>query len=452
MKSGFKLPLVTLPIAAIGAGVLAYIVATSPPPERIALAERATAVRVINAENTQITPMISGFGIVAPVRTFEAIAEVGGTVDYVNPALRDGQILPAGAVLLRVSPTDFNLAIALANANIRAAQARLIELDVSEQNQRAALEIEREALAVKQADLTRTEALFSAGTLAQTARNLARTTHLTQRQKVLGIEATLALFPTQRAVQTEQIAVYKTNLASAELNLKRSELTLPFTARVAAHSVETGQYLKTGQTAAILDGVDQAEVEVQLSMGSFRSLLRSDPSRSTPLPMDPVKMAEALHDLGLTAQVRLRLGAEIVTWAATVEGISDGIDSKTGTIGIVVQVAGAYGQTGDGHRPPMTKGMFVEVVLSSAPVTGVILPRSALRDGQVFVADADNRLRVLAASPQLVQGGIALFGDAIAEGSRIVVSLPNPVIDGALLDPHLDSELMNRLLAEDADQ
>jgi membrane fusion protein, multidrug efflux system len=142
MKNGFKLVLITLPIAAIGAGILALVVSSKAPPARIEIAERANAVRVIVAQTQAITPTVVGFGLVAPVRAFEAIAQVGGTVEYVNPALRDGQILPAGTVLVRLSPADFNLAIAQARANIRAAEARLAEIEVSEANQRAALEIE----------------------------------------------------------------------------------------------------------------------------------------------------------------------------------------------------------------------------------------------------------------------------------------------------------------------
>jgi len=450
MKPGFKLALITLPIAAIGAGILAFVVSDSPPPERIDLGERASAVRVVTAEAKAITPTLVGFGNVAPAHTFEAIAEVGGTVEYVNPALRNGRILPAGAVLLRLSPTDFNLAIAQANANIRSGQARLAELAVAEKNQRDALEIEREILAVKAADLARAEKLFTAGTMAQSGRDSAQAAHLAQRQKVQAIEGTLALFPTQRAVQAEQIAVYQVTLATAEINLERSELTLPFAARVASNSVEVGQFLKTGQTAATLDGIGLAEIELQVSMNSLRSLLRTGISAAETLPTDPLQMRTALQDLGLGAQVNLLLGGEVVTWPATVDRISDAVDQSTGTIGVVVLVQAAYGQAGGNNQPPLTKGMFVEVVLSMEPVSGVILPRSALRDGRVLVADADNRLRIITAKPQLVQGGIVLFSDGITDGVRVLVSPPSPVIEGLLLDPFLDTNLMKQLLDGEA--
>ncbi|GHF08201.1 hypothetical protein GCM10016455_31550 [Aliiroseovarius zhejiangensis] len=452
MRPGLKLILITLPLALIGVAILAYVISTRTPPDRHELSERASPVRVITAESYQVAPALVGFGVVAPARTYQAIAEVGGTVDFVNPLLRDGQILPAGSVLLRLSPVDFNLAIAQAKANIRAAEARLAELDVSEANQRAALKIELEALELKAAEVERANTLFAAGTMTQTARDSIRAAHLAQRQKVQGVESTLALLPTQRAAQIEQIALYQANLATAELNLDRSEITLPFAARVASHSVEVGQFLNKGQSAATLDGVDQAEVVVQAAMSDFRNLVLNRPNGLTTLPMDPAMLTDTLHELRLQATVRLRLGDEVLTWPAIVDRISDGIDPKTGTVGLVVQINDAYGQAGNGNRPPLTKGMFVDVVLRAEPITGIVLPRDALRDGHVFVADADNRLRRIRAEPKLVQGDIALFADTIEQGSRIVLTPPVPTIDGALLDPHPDTQIMDRLLAEDAAQ
>ena len=100
----------------------------------------------------------------------------------------------------------------------------------------------------------------------------------------------------------------------------------------------------------------------------------------------------------------------------------------------------------------MTKGMFVDVVLSAAPIEGIAVPRSAIRNGQIFVADADNRLRMIVAKPIIEQGEIAIFGSEIAEGTRVVLAPPSPVIEGQLLDLHPDEGLVARLLAGDAAQ
>ncbi len=98
----------------------------------------------------------------------------------------------------------------------------------------------------------------------------------------------------------------------------------------------------------------------------------------------------------------------------------------------MVVVENAYRPSESGSQPPLTKGMFVDVLLSGAPIEGVVLPRSALRDRQVFVADPDNRLRMIAATPILEQGEIAVFDDVIAEGTSVLLAPPNPVLAGAV--------------------
>lgn len=448
MRPGLKLLLITLPIIAIGAGVLAFVVATGAPPERIPLVERATPVRVITAKTQMVAPHVVGFGLVRPARTYEAIAQVGGTVDYVNPDLQKGAILPAGAVLLRISPADFNLAIAQADANIRAAEARLAELAISEANQIAALNIEQEANALRAADLQRTETLFKNGTISQTAVDTARTAHLAQRQKVQSLESALALLPTQRTVQTEQIAVYRAALETAKLNLARTQLILPFTARVAMVSVETGQFLRSGTTAALLDGIEAGEVETQVSIAALRTLLRSTLGRSQAISLDPATMTEVLQRIGLGAEVHLRLDDDLISWPATVDRISDTIDQKSGTLGVIVRVDTAYSGIEPGNRPPLTKGMFVEVSLEGKPERGIWVPRSALRDGRILTADDDDRLRSVDVTAVMVQDGIAMIEGDISPGARILVSQPGSVVEGMLLTVTEDAAVMDWLAAE----
>lgn len=445
MKNGMRLIFVTIPIAAIGAAVLAYMVITSPPPERNVLEERATAVRYIVTKTQAVAPVVVGFGLVQPARTYEAIAQVGGTVEYVNPGLVKGAILPAGSMLVRLSPADFKLAIAQSQANIRAIQAKLAELTVSEDNQKAALIIELDALDLKQKDLERAERLFAGNTVTQSILDAARSTLLVQRQKVLTIESTLSLLPTQKEVQREQIAVYQTNLEIAELNLARTKLTLPFSARVASVSVETGQYLSSGKTSAVLDGIDIAEIEAEIPIAPLRMLLKSTQTSADSAVVDPTRMTEILRNLNLTAEVRLSLGQEVIRWTASVDRISDNIDRNTGTLGVIVQVDGAYSATKLGDRPPLTKGMFVEVVLSARPITGYVVPRSAVRDGHLLVSDTENRLQLLAVVPELLQDEIALITHGLADGMAIVVSSPSPAIPGMLLELTEDTELEEQI-------
>lgn len=447
MRNGLKLLLVTLPVIALGAGYLVYTVKTKAPPAQVAAVERATPVRVVTLKPGALAPRLRGYGLVTPAKTFEAIAQVAGTVAWVNPGLRRGAVLPAGTSLLRLADEDYALAVAQADANIRAAEAKLAELDVSEANQRAALEIERAALVLKAADLARAEKLNTAGALPESGLGNARSAELAQRQKVLSLESALALIPTQRAVQREQIAVSRAAGETARLNLARTELILPFDARVASVAVEAGRFLRAGEVAATLDGTDVAEVEAQVPVARLRDLLRLAAPDTAAYAADPAAMTEVLQGLGLSAELRLDLGDDMLTWSGRVARVSDTIDPKTGTLGVIVEVAGAYTGATPGERPPLTKGMFVEVEIAGRPVDGLVIPRSALDSGRVWFAGEDNRLAQREATVIVVEDDLVLIGAGLVAGMRVVVSDLAVPLAGLLLAPEEDQALAARLEA-----
>lgn len=449
MRSGLKLAFITIPIVAAGAGFLAYMVATNPPPERKDLAERATPVRVIVARNQPVSPTITGFGLVSPARTYALIPQVQGIAEYVNPRLQKGEILPAGALLLRISPADYNLEIAQAHANIRSADARLAELSVSEDNLMATLAIETETLELLTRDYDRVFELSNSGTVSASALDTKRASLLSQKQKVQNVDNSIALLPTQRAVQEEQIAVYQANLETAKLKLERTKIFLPFAARVSSSSLEVGEHVRVALVAAEFDGVDAAEINTQVSADDLLgTLFVADRSNNRDGEVVVARLTESLRGFELTATVRLKIGPQVLEWPATVERISDTIDQKAGTIGLIVRVDSAYSSAQPGKRPPLTKGMFVEVLLSAKPVTGIVVPRSALRDGRVLIAGDDDRLKLVPVTPLLIQGAIAVIGDGLKDAQRVVVSDLSPVMPGMLLQVTQDDALMERLIGE----
>lgn len=482
MRSGFKFILMTLPLVIAGAGFVAWTISTRPAPAQEGTRERAVSVRVITTRQTTLSPEATGFGLVAPARHFEAIAQVTGTAEYVNPALKQGEILEAGSELVRLSDNDYVLAIAQARANIRAAEAKLAEIAVSEENLKAGLAIEQQALEIREAELARVERLYEAGTASRSALDNARAAWLAQRQKLQSQQNALALLPTQREVQKQQIAVYQASLATAELNLERTRLTLPFAARVSAVSVEVGQLVRSGQSVASLDGVQTAEVEAQISAEDLRRLFQRLSRKEAgegageataegekgaqgaeaagsgqgggreggglgSLALDPTAFTDRIGAMQIGASVRLRMGEDMLVWPARLDRFSSAIDPRSGTIGVIVQVDNAYGRAEPGTRPPLTRGMFVEVGLQAPPEPGILIPRAALRGSEVMIADADNRLRLVPVTVALEQGDLALITQGLEPGMRLVVSTPVPLIEGLLLAPQVDRALEARLRA-----
>ena len=158
--------LLFVPPILIGAAVLVIMVSGREPPERKPAQELGRAARVIVAEPVQLVPRVTGFGSVEPGTVWNAIAQVSGEIEYVHPNLKRGAILRAGTEIVRVSPADIDLVISQAQANIRATEARLAELEVTETNTAALLEIERRTLDLFEADLRRPQSLRERGAIS----------------------------------------------------------------------------------------------------------------------------------------------------------------------------------------------------------------------------------------------------------------------------------------------
>jgi membrane fusion protein, multidrug efflux system len=443
--------LLIIPPILIGIAVLYYMASGREAPERNPPEERVRAVRVIAAEPSPLVPRVTGFGSVYPGTVWSAIAQVSGEAVHVHPDLKKGAILAAGTEIIRISTADFALAISQAQANIRSAEAKLAELDITGTNTSDLLKIEKSGLELRESELARKQDLLDRGTVAQSALELEQRETLAQRKRVQDLENALRLLPTQRAVQEEQIAVYRAQLDSAELNLARTHIKLPFDARIAEVNVETAQFIQAGGTLVIADSLDIAEVEAQIPVSQFRALVRAGAPDGLPAVISAQSISQIIRTIGFEAVVRLNSGNDFIEWPARFARISDTLDPKTRTIGAIVAVDEAYATASPGERPPLTKGMFVEIEIRiPARQDRIIVPRAALHDGSLYIANADDRLDIRPVTIGLVQGDLAVIDSGIAPGERIVVSDLIPAVAGMLLQPMPDDALLARLKADAA--
>ncbi len=438
--------LLFLPPVLIGIMVIVWMASGRQGPEKKPPTETARAVRIIAAEPMRLVPRVTGYGSVYPGTVWNATAQVAGEVVYVHPDLKKGAILPAGTEIVRISPADFLLAVSQAQANIRSAEARLAEIEVTETNTTDLLAIEKRGLALRNSELARKQDLLKRGTVARAALELEQRETLSQRKKVQDLENTLRLLPTQRAVQQEQIAVYKSQLDSAQLNLARTSIVLPFDAKIASVGAEEKQYVAVGGALVTADSLDVAEIEAQMPIAPFRAMVRAADPGGLPGGFTPQSFATLMDAFGFAATVRLRSGNDVVEWPARFARISDTVDPKTRTIGAIVAVDGAYANATPGRRPPLTKGLFVEIeIRTRAREATIVVPRAALHDGSVYVANAASRLEIRPVTVGLLQGDLAVIDKGLAPGARVVVSDLMPAVSGMLLAPEPDADELARL-------
>ena len=442
MQAHWTRKTLVFPPILIGGAVLAYLIATKTPPAHEPPAERLRDVRVIEALATKVIPRAIGYGSVKPGRVWNAVAQVSGKIEYIHPDFKKGAIVQAGTEILRISPQDYLLVIKQATANIRSAEAKLKELRIVQQNTKNSIEIETDALEISKRELSRIQKLLKRGTVAQASMDREERNLLVQRKKLQDLRNSLRLIPAQISSQTEQIDVLRTQAETAKLNLQRTSLRLPFDARIADKTVEITQFVAVGQKLGSADGIKTAEIEAQVPQSRFRALVTGivGPDSLQGITRDTLRTLT--RKLGLHAVIRLGFDDRNAEWRGRIARISDTIDPKTRTIGIIVTVEDTFKKAVAGKRPPLFKGMFVEVEVRANPVKrGIVAPRSALHDESIYVLTNENRLDIRPVKTGLVQGGIVTIVEGVKPGEQIVVGELSPAVTGMLLRPTPDPDL-----------
>lgn len=437
---------VFVPVVA-GVLLLVVLVTQRTPPERSAAAEIVRSVSVIEAPATEWRPRATGFGEARPARTWRAVSEVSGRIIERNPEVETGAILAAGTTLFRIDRTDYELAVADAESALAARQAQLEELETRTENVEQSLAIERRRLAVVQRELERQQRLLDRESVSRAEVDRQQLEYLQQRQAVQDLENTQAQIPPEMRRVEAELDSARTRLKQAQRDLPRTTIRAPFDLRVSEAKPETGQYVGRGETLLRADGVSATEVEAEVPVSRFRSILTSDLQRHSNAP---ATLDQLLNLVGLSAEVRLRAtGSDdaMARWEARVDRISDAIDPSTRTVGVVVVVERPYADARPPEKPPLVKGMYVEVGLCAPRRNpAVVLPRTALHGNRVYLVDEDDRLAIRKPKLRFRGSDFVVIENGIEPGQRVVLSDPVPAIAGMKLAPEDDADARDDLI------
>ena len=423
--------LLILPPIAIGILALIVMAASKQPPVQTDRGEPKRTVRIIEVPLIDLSPMAEGFGSVQPARVWTAVSQVAGNITYIHPKLRNGEILTEATELVHIDPKDYEIALAQTTAELN-------ELEVQEKNARASLQIEQRNLKLAKDELDRIRKLVKKGTASQSKADETERAMLSYSASVQNLKNSLALVPSQRSLLEARRSL-------AERDLERTIITAPFDMRVANLNIEADQYVPVGQNLFEGDAVDRVEVEAQVAMSSLRRLFIGRPS----MRIDFERLNEDFADLiAIDPVVRLDLGNHVAEWVAEFVRFSDTVDPETRTMGVVVAVDNPFDKVIPGYKPPLSKGMFVKVIMKThRSAQRIVVPRSAVRGGSVFVVDEENRLRRRNVKVLFSQLDISVIEEGLEPGERIVVSDLIPAVDGMLLQVEIDEDLTRTLKA-----
>ncbi len=442
-----RFTIAALPLGALALVILLIISASGP--RRRPVEESQTPVRYVTAQQGRVVPRSIGFGTVVPATEWRAVAEVSGRVVYRHPNLRPGSLLEKGTQIIRLDPTDYDLAVKRLEANIRASEAALAQLAQEEKNTAQSLEIEERALTLSQRDLERQQELRGRGTVSQAAVDAQERAVLTQRQSVQSLRNQLSVFPVQRTQREAELDLAKVQLAEAQRDLDRTKITLPLDARIQSVSADPDQVITQGQVMVEADGIDVAEITAQLPLVRIVPLIPVDPA--APITLTDLfgrgeLVAPIIRQLEWSARVRLNIARAEAVWEARVVRLAESLDPETRTAGVVVAVDDPIGSLKPGERPILSRNSYVAVELIGTPRPNTLaVPVAGLHGSRLYVITGDDRLEIRTVDVAFRQGSMAVLTGGVTAGERVVISDLIPAVPGMKLKPQEDADATARL-------
>jgi multidrug efflux pump subunit AcrA (membrane-fusion protein) len=445
LKKSVILPLIVITALAL----VIFKVKSRPPIEHEDLQFPVKTVEVITVKRIPFRARSTAYGNVEPAVLMQAKAEVAGKISYVHPTLKKGGNLAKGTVALRIEPTTFEFSLDQSRAGLARSQSALTQLEVEEETTRGSLEIAKRNLEVGQNELDRLVSVWEKRLISRSVVDAEEQKVLQLRQQVADLQGKLTGYASRKAATQAQITQSESQLAQSQDTLGRTEVRVPFDARIGEVLVEKGEFTAIGNVLFEASGTQAIEINAQLSIRQFRPLLLGSSNQALNLGTAE-ELQSALLRMQLEATVSL-VGFEgnKVRWQGELLRIGESIDPTRDTIGLVIAVNNPYEGVIPGKRPPLLKGMYVAVELFAPAREMLVIPRRAVHQGRVYIAKSNNQLEIRAVNILHKQGRFVLVDQGIEEGERIIITDVIPVIENLPLNPIVAVEY-ERQLARDA--
>jgi len=361
-------------VIAASAGAYTLLHATKPSPEKSDEGPRPLSVYTTSVQQEDVTLQVITRGEVRARTEINLAAQVGGRIVSVSPEFTEGGVVEPDAVLLQIENTDYQLAL-------RQAEARVAEAVVGVEQSLADADVARKQL--------RNEAQAS----------------------------DLALKKPQVAEARARLKAAEADLAQARLNLRRTDLTLPFSGRLMETQVDIGQYITPGTIVARAFGTDTVEIR---------------------LPLDDTQLASLGLPIGFTATpggglpvtLSARVAGQPQQWLGKLVRLDASIDPQTRMLYAIAEVDEPYGKNASATGMPLAVGLFVQASIEGQQLSAAhVIPRDALRAGNiVFVVSPEGLLQIREVEVAHTSPARAVISAGLVVGEQVITSpVRNPV-------------------------
>ena len=367
------------PIAVLAGSVflLNAMVAAKPTPEKKPQEQRLLSLFVDEVKAETVNLSVTTQGEVKPQTEIDLTSLVSGQVLSISPEFSEGSKFSSGTSLIKIDDRDYKVAVMRAKAQVASAK-------VNVEKELANSKIKKE--------------------------------HWKRKNK--GTPTDYALNKPQVAEAKALLSAAKADLNAAELNLKRTNITAPFTGRVLNENIAVGQYITPATVLGNIFSTQIVEVRLPLTDSQLGELS---------LPMGFMATKENAPVVTFTAKV----GNQLHEWQGYIMRTNAAIDKKTRLIYAIAEVADPYGQGSD-NGTAMAVGMYVSANIDSNKSQNTLkLPRLALHSNdKVYVINDESKLEIRKVVVLSTNEEFVHLASGVSVGEKVVTSAVPSVSDG----------------------
>jgi len=339
-------------------------------------------VDVISPDAGNYRPRIIASGTVMPARVIMLQPRVEGEVIKRSPDFTPGGFVQKGDTVLRLDPSDYELALRQQKSALADARA---ELEIEQGNQ-AVARYEYQAIG----------------------------------DQIQGEDKSLVLREPQLKIAKSTVQQARQAVEQARLNLKRTTIKAPFNAHVLSLNVNEGSQVSPGENLARLVGYDTYWVETTVSLSKLRHL----------------SIPDTAGDTGSRVQIR-----NTTSWSPGVHRTGNvykligELEDNARMARLLITVSDPLARTDvSGDSPMMISGSFVETTIEGKRLKNVIrLERDYVRDDETVWVMENRQLDIRDVEIVFQDQQYAYIREGLTADDQIVTSNLSTVVDGAPL-------------------
>ena len=318
-----------------------------------------------------VNASIASQGVIAPESALTLLSELNSKVDWISPSMETGSSFTKGDTLLILDKRDYELALIMAESNILNAEVNL----------------EREKA---ESDLASKE----------------------WKRVGAGAGSDLALRKPQLAQAKATLAAAQATLERAQRNLKRTVFIAPFDGRVRTKNVDSEATIFPGTALGNIYATESFEVRLPIA------------DQDVPFTGLDFNGRQIPEDKQL--DVELSLGNSILK--GKVVRAEAEVDPMTRMLSIVARIDNTPSVS---NSNPIAVGQFVEAIIYGIEIPDVVvIPRTAVRDGGVWVVDTSMILYHRPVEVLRYENEFALIDEGIETGDRLLTSRLSSLVNG----------------------